>query len=599
MASSDRRAPRALRGPLLAALLMASMVYGACAWAGGFAPGQGSGSGTTSGSLDTVLGSTRGAIPYRGSSGWTSASPGTSTYVWTSNGAAADPSWQAAAGGATPTLSQVLTAGSVANSVISWTTGLGGGSYLIGPSDQNFQAQAFDGTAGVAGKTLLANGGDGNGNSGTHASLSVGGGNSSGQGGGASLSAGTGVSAKAGGAITVAAGDGNLATASGSSFSLNGGSSAGKGGNFQANGGDGQNGQAGGTSGLFAGKGNASAGTGASVLASAGTSAGAGGACAASAGAGIAGTAGGTLTLSSGTGNNGGSAAASIALSGGNSSATAGALTVTGNTSVTGTATISGVTSATVGSQQMSWSASSGKTLAASDCSGQTWDDTGASALIPFTLPTAATGLRVRFEVTTANGLSVTAGASTSIRLGPTVSVSAGVLKSTTIGSTVELEAVSTTKWVAVAAPTGTWTVDAIPVPTTQGGFTTTGSTTSLTQAITAGTLNVANRIMHVHGAGTVSGGATAVSVVFAGTTLVTLTPAATNNWVADLTIMDVDATHVRTSGNIVFSAAAGATVSVATDGTSVAVSTLANAQNLVLNGTACNLLTVEMVNAP
>lgn len=53
---------------------------------------------TFSGTLDQI-GSTRGSILYRGSSGWAAATPGTSTYVWTSNGSGADPTWQAAAGG--------------------------------------------------------------------------------------------------------------------------------------------------------------------------------------------------------------------------------------------------------------------------------------------------------------------------------------------------------------------------------------------------------------------------------------------------------------------------------------------------------------------
>lgn len=49
--------------------------------------------------LDLVLGSTRGAIPYRGASGWTSRNPGTAGYVWTSAGTGADPDWAASAGG--------------------------------------------------------------------------------------------------------------------------------------------------------------------------------------------------------------------------------------------------------------------------------------------------------------------------------------------------------------------------------------------------------------------------------------------------------------------------------------------------------------------
>jgi hypothetical protein len=45
------------------------------------------------------ISTTRGAILYRGASGWTALAPGTSTYVLTSNGTGADPSWQAASGG--------------------------------------------------------------------------------------------------------------------------------------------------------------------------------------------------------------------------------------------------------------------------------------------------------------------------------------------------------------------------------------------------------------------------------------------------------------------------------------------------------------------
>lgn len=45
------------------------------------------------------LSTTRGVIPYYGASGWAALSPGTSGYVLTSNGAGADPSYQAASGG--------------------------------------------------------------------------------------------------------------------------------------------------------------------------------------------------------------------------------------------------------------------------------------------------------------------------------------------------------------------------------------------------------------------------------------------------------------------------------------------------------------------
>lgn len=45
------------------------------------------------------IGSTRGSILYRGASGWAILAPGTSTHVLTSNGAGADPSYQAPSGG--------------------------------------------------------------------------------------------------------------------------------------------------------------------------------------------------------------------------------------------------------------------------------------------------------------------------------------------------------------------------------------------------------------------------------------------------------------------------------------------------------------------
>ena len=45
------------------------------------------------------LGSTRGAILYRGAAGWAILTPGTSGYVLTSGGAGADPSYAAASGG--------------------------------------------------------------------------------------------------------------------------------------------------------------------------------------------------------------------------------------------------------------------------------------------------------------------------------------------------------------------------------------------------------------------------------------------------------------------------------------------------------------------
>lgn len=59
---------------------------------------------TASGVLD-IIGSTRGSILYRGASGWAALTPGTSGHVLTSNGAGADPSYQAGGGGGGATTS--------------------------------------------------------------------------------------------------------------------------------------------------------------------------------------------------------------------------------------------------------------------------------------------------------------------------------------------------------------------------------------------------------------------------------------------------------------------------------------------------------------
>ena len=58
-------------------------------------PANVSASVSASGLLD-VVGSTRGSLLYRGAAAWAALTPGTSTYILTSNGAGADPSWQAA-----------------------------------------------------------------------------------------------------------------------------------------------------------------------------------------------------------------------------------------------------------------------------------------------------------------------------------------------------------------------------------------------------------------------------------------------------------------------------------------------------------------------
>lgn len=79
----------------------------ACRLDGGAGCGLLNTSTAVSTALDLIT-STRGSIFYRGASGWAGLAPGTSTYVLTSNGAGADPSWQAsAASGANTALSNL------------------------------------------------------------------------------------------------------------------------------------------------------------------------------------------------------------------------------------------------------------------------------------------------------------------------------------------------------------------------------------------------------------------------------------------------------------------------------------------------------------
>jgi len=60
---------------------------------------------TLSGILDAILGSSRGMLVYRSATGWVALPAGTSGQVLTTGGTAADPSWAAASGGASITVS--------------------------------------------------------------------------------------------------------------------------------------------------------------------------------------------------------------------------------------------------------------------------------------------------------------------------------------------------------------------------------------------------------------------------------------------------------------------------------------------------------------
>jgi len=99
-------------------------------------------------------------------------------------------------------------------------------------------------------------------------------------------------------------------------------------------------------------------------------------------------------------------------------------------------------------------------TVRVRDC-GMQFDNAGAGGAVVFSLPVvtaALVGLRYSFCVLAAQSLTVDAPASTTIRIAGSVSAASGNISASTIGDCVEIEAVSTTEWVAKSHE-GTWTV--------------------------------------------------------------------------------------------------------------------------------------------
>lgn len=89
---------------------------------------------------------------------------------------------------------------------------------------------------------------------------------------------------------------------------------------------------------------------------------------------------------------------------------------------------------------------------------GTQFDNIGASGEVDFTLPTAAIGLKYGFIVKAAQVLKIIAGSSTIIAIGSSISASAGNIQANVAYASVQIEAISTTEWVATAV-TGSWTV--------------------------------------------------------------------------------------------------------------------------------------------
>lgn len=91
--------------------------------------------------------------------------------------------------------------------------------------------------------------------------------------------------------------------------------------------------------------------------------------------------------------------------------------------------------------------------------SGTFFDNTGAGGSVNFTLPTAAAGLHYYIYTDAVQTVTVTAGTSTTIRIGSSISASAGNITNNTAGTGIHLVAISATQWVAQDA-TGTWTIN-------------------------------------------------------------------------------------------------------------------------------------------
>lgn len=96
-------------------------------------------------------------------------------------------------------------------------------------------------------------------------------------------------------------------------------------------------------------------------------------------------------------------------------------------------------------------------TLKESD-NGNLFTNEGATAIVPFVLPTAVAGYRFGFIVQDADGIRVTAATGDTIRDGASVSGAAGKIESTAIGSAIEIIALNATEWF-VINKTGTWAV--------------------------------------------------------------------------------------------------------------------------------------------
>jgi hypothetical protein len=86
------------------------------------------------------------------------------------------------------------------------------------------------------------------------------------------------------------------------------------------------------------------------------------------------------------------------------------------------------------------------------------FNNTGAGGTVNFTLLSNFVGMKFTFYIDAAQTLTVTAPASTTIRIAGSVSAAAGNISANTVGNCVTLKCISATQWVAISNE-GTWTV--------------------------------------------------------------------------------------------------------------------------------------------
>lgn len=90
--------------------------------------------------------------------------------------------------------------------------------------------------------------------------------------------------------------------------------------------------------------------------------------------------------------------------------------------------------------------------------SGTVYTNEGDANGATITLPTAAAGLQFSAVVQTTQTLTITANTDDTIRIGSSVTAAAGSISSAVVGSSITLQAINATEWVALST-VGSWSI--------------------------------------------------------------------------------------------------------------------------------------------